>query len=871
MALTTGSDYDHIDISDGTDTIRHNLKDTVARNDLIKAQSSQPSEIGNKIWFPDTTPEGVEVPTYAEFSDLMSQIEVLEPTATSEDVGKALIAKTVSGGKVTEYEFGDAGGSVDPSAIAEAVDDWLDDHPEATTTVQDGSITEAKFAVGALDYVTPEMFGAVGDGETDDSQAVQDACDAGYAVYFASGKTYYLASTVTIDHDSHLFGGENATIKTATPSGGIVNNAIEVVGTLKKTTTLTSDYTTAGETDNSANRLKLSDMTGINIGDLIVVVAEDQYYDPSRQYYYLGATLVVLDVYDGHIYTNITMPWDIENTNQVSVKVYEAPTAIIENLKFISDLDSRGHYKYAVSLQFTKNSIIRNCGFTEWDNDVQVYRSANTLIDDIMMSHSKYDNSLDGDGYGLVVSSSTNTVIQRVIAMSGQHTIVLSGGPPTINTYMRYCEIAAECRMPGFNVHSIGYNTVAEDCVFGGFSAGGLTTINRCRLIKNNKLPGNSHAMTISGTAEPKYNKTRIANSIIEEGLSITLNYPSPQDPISSFDAIIDRVEIENCRGGYLSIQGTPTSNVTSLTINNVIIKNWRECSYIDCYSNSPIKHLEIDDCDFTREDVWINRRGGVFDSSLVEICNRKSDCPMYNRIWGNITANGYTCKLPPNVPIAFSASETGHYVVCGKNIASNDSDDYSVGNVSATVGEVMTRTLQNYGTVSTANDKLVFTKSNDTKSVYVYPKCLAYVGERGTVVMSCKIKNTGNTSASSFKMQIVIVDCDTGKVTYRGYGTTGTATADGVVITHIRSVPANSIVLCDIYCSDAVALSETTFEEFVAEIVPVGLPTGITYEAYNGSNRDGDGTLYSVEGINYIMATPETFSATFAADLAIT
>ena len=34
----------------------------------------------------------------------------------------------------------------DPAVIEQAVQDWLDNHPEATTTVQDGSITEAKLA-----------------------------------------------------------------------------------------------------------------------------------------------------------------------------------------------------------------------------------------------------------------------------------------------------------------------------------------------------------------------------------------------------------------------------------------------------------------------------------------------------------------------------------------------------------------------------------------------------------------------------------------------------------------------------------------------------------------------------------------------------
>ena len=36
--------------------------------------------------------------------------------------------------------------AADPAVIGEAVSDWLTDHPEATTTVADGSITEQKLA-----------------------------------------------------------------------------------------------------------------------------------------------------------------------------------------------------------------------------------------------------------------------------------------------------------------------------------------------------------------------------------------------------------------------------------------------------------------------------------------------------------------------------------------------------------------------------------------------------------------------------------------------------------------------------------------------------------------------------------------------------
>lgn len=44
-------------------------------------------------------------------------------------------------------------GRPDPAVIKESVEDWLDDHPEATTTVEDGSITKAKLDEDLQDTV----------------------------------------------------------------------------------------------------------------------------------------------------------------------------------------------------------------------------------------------------------------------------------------------------------------------------------------------------------------------------------------------------------------------------------------------------------------------------------------------------------------------------------------------------------------------------------------------------------------------------------------------------------------------------------------------------------------------------------------------
>ena len=58
---------------------------------------------------------------------------------------------------------------------SQAVNNWLNLHPEATTTVVDGSLTYSKLVNGTMGYVTPEMFGAVGNGIEDDTEAVAEA------------------------------------------------------------------------------------------------------------------------------------------------------------------------------------------------------------------------------------------------------------------------------------------------------------------------------------------------------------------------------------------------------------------------------------------------------------------------------------------------------------------------------------------------------------------------------------------------------------------------------------------------------------------------------------------------------------------------
>lgn len=93
-----------------------------------------------------------------------------------------------------------------------AIANWLNSHPEATTTVEDNSLTIDKMVIGTLGYVTPEMYGAVGDGETDDSTAFIAAVNSGYNVICKDNGNYLISGNVVCDAQSIIFDGNGAKI-----------------------------------------------------------------------------------------------------------------------------------------------------------------------------------------------------------------------------------------------------------------------------------------------------------------------------------------------------------------------------------------------------------------------------------------------------------------------------------------------------------------------------------------------------------------------------------------------------------------------------------------------------------------------------------
>lgn len=128
------------------------------------------------------------------------------------------------GTNITSYTVGDipyASGATTLSKLADvAIGSYLASQGTGTAP-----------AYVPFPWVTPEMYGAIGDGATDD-QAAMNAALAASDYVFLSGKNYRIATTMTTDDDDHIMGSGNSTIisvasNIAVITIGGINNTIE--------------------------------------------------------------------------------------------------------------------------------------------------------------------------------------------------------------------------------------------------------------------------------------------------------------------------------------------------------------------------------------------------------------------------------------------------------------------------------------------------------------------------------------------------------------------------------------------------------------------------------------------------------------------
>lgn len=233
----TGGEYDKL--PDGTEAIELNNNEctiTLAEQVLtwagcVRLQVTLSNQNGQQLSFWETIIK--VLPNVAGYVAKSEDYISVTPSAIASELNDLRVDYTgkrhsKAGEAVRESDkslakkidkLNEGGLNLKDDVIAADVSNWLDEHPEATTTVQNGAITETKINAEFLpyitnSYITPQMFGAKGDGISDDTDSIKAtityARDKKSVIVFPAGN-YGISEPLDVNFDIKII-GENAFI-----------------------------------------------------------------------------------------------------------------------------------------------------------------------------------------------------------------------------------------------------------------------------------------------------------------------------------------------------------------------------------------------------------------------------------------------------------------------------------------------------------------------------------------------------------------------------------------------------------------------------------------------------------------------------------
>ena len=287
--------------------------------------------------------------------------------------------------------------------------------------------------------VSLKDFGAVGDGSTDDTAAIQLALNSGFKNITGSGLTYKVISALTISASDITF--QDLTIDTSSKTGVI--EFITVEGTQGSNVALTANSLTGSNT--------------ITVGDTSTFAVDDYAYISSDEVWSATQTVLLGQIVKikSKTSTVLTLHDDVLYNFNTADSAVVAPVSTLDNLtfkdiKFIGADDTTNN-QTALKLNKCFNVNVENCDFS-------YYSYASVVFDRCIQS--KVSNSStrfarkSGLAYGFAILNGCYSVAVLDCFSQDQRHMVTVGDNEGINLYIRITgNHAASAADAGIDAH----------------------------------------------------------------------------------------------------------------------------------------------------------------------------------------------------------------------------------------------------------------------------------------------------------------------------------------------------------------------------------------------------------------------------------
>ena len=426
-----------------------------------------------------------ETYTKQESSDLVSNSisTALTPVNSSLDLAKRGVANRYD--PLLTYNSGErvvlANGDIVKSTVDGNVNDpnvditgWV--KVNHASQIFDGSKSQRSINLSIINYANPKMFGGVGDGITDDAQAIRDC----FNYMLANNATFYDYSNSVYKFNSDiLVSAPNKRIDIRTNCSFISDTSLfKVSGSI---TDLGSLTTVAAKGSKS-----ITESFGVSAGDLIAIHnTVNKSFAQHRDYYTDGEFKTVLSVSGGVITFN--QPLETSYSGVATDKFYKiSPVELHVNGLSV---ESNGAGAFNLSLAYKcelNNTNVRNLlNATNSNYAAQFDRVVDSKING--GEYIKLGISGTGTDYGIVFANCQDIENRANYVYGGRHAVatggtVLSASVPCrrIQTLFATLENDPSSSLHAADFHGNTADSFYQNCtIYGRISLSGFNTSSR--------------------------------------------------------------------------------------------------------------------------------------------------------------------------------------------------------------------------------------------------------------------------------------------------------------------------------------------------------------------------------------------------------